>query len=527
MTAETWAFDTDDYVRITEVRINFMERLLVDLIPSYSLDTTLDVGCGVGYFSRRLADLGLTVRALDSRPQNIEEARRRNPDIPFWVQDIEQPLASGIGSFDLVLCFGLLYHLENPFSAIRNLFTLTTKMLFIESRVIPGHELAASLFEETESHDQSLNYVALIPSESSFVKMLYCAGFPYVYRTDRLPDHDDFRETPISRKKRTVLVAAKTHLTHNFLELLPEPASRDPWLKQSNSKAGRLSKFLRKPGQEKLLSIQVKVKQLWNRLFQSLLLPVRLPYGGWWLGALDSCRDAIVEGRFEEAEWRFVKKFLKKGMTVLDIGAHHGFYTLLAAKEVGVEGHVIAFEPSPRERSRLSTNLRLNHCSKVKIEPFALSDQDGEAPFFVVDGRQTMFNSLRPPAGPAPINRITVKTVALDSYVEKEQIERIDFVKIDAEGAELDILTGAQVSLGQRFRPLIMIEASDLRTSQWGYATSNILEALSGLRYRWFTMGPEGLLEPYHNGTPRYNFIAVPAEKLGTLQELIEPAGNA
>ena len=356
--------------------------------------------------------------------------------------------------------------------------------------------------------------------------MLYRAGFPYVYSTNSLPDHDDFRETPISRKKRTVLVAAKISLTHNLLELLPEPASPDPWLKQSNQKVDRLAKFMRKPGYEKILTIKAKVTQLLNRLFRSFLLPVRLPYGGWWLGALDSCRDAIVESRFEPAEWKFVKKFLEKGMTVLDIGAHHGFYTILAAKRVGSSGRVIAFEPSPRERRRLLSNLKLNHCCRAKVEPFAISKEDGEALFFVVDGRQTMFNSLRPPAISEPINRITVRTVTLDSYVEKEQIERIDFVKIDAEGAELDILTGAKKSFGQRFRPLIMVEANDLRTGQWGYPSSNILDALSGLRYRWFSMGPEGQLEPYHNGTPRYNFVAVPIEKLDALRGLIEPAGN-
>ena len=149
MKTETWAFDTKDYLRITGARINFMERLLADLLAPYSLETALDVGCGIGYFSRHLADLGLKVRALDSRPQNIEEARRRNPDIPFMVQNIEQPLASRIGSSDLVLCFGLLYHLENPFSAVRNLFTLTAKMLLIESRIIPGRELAAALGRRT------------------------------------------------------------------------------------------------------------------------------------------------------------------------------------------------------------------------------------------------------------------------------------------------------------------------------------------------------------------------------------------
>jgi FkbM family methyltransferase len=287
-----------------------------------------------------------------------------------------------------------------------------------------------------------------------------------------------------------------------------------------------LTKFLSKSWPDKKNAICFRLRSMGNRLLESLLIPVRLPYGGWWLGAIDSCRDAIVEGRFEEAEWRFVKRFLEKGMTVLDIGAHHGFYTILAAKEVGAEGRVIAFEPSARERWRLLTNLKFNHCSKVKIEPFAVSNQDGEAPFFVVDGRQTVFNSLRPPAISAPTRTVVVKTVTLDNYLETEHIQRIDLVKIDAEGAELNIFRGAMKSFSVKFRPLIMVEASDLRTSQWGYRASDIREVLSRLGYRWFTIEPDGRLQPYSDGILRYNFIAVPAEKLGTLEELIEPAGD-
>ena len=288
-----------------------------------------------------------------------------------------------------------------------------------------------------------------------------------------------------------------------------------------------LTRFLSKSWPDKKNAIYFRLRSMGNRLFESLLLPVRLPYGGWWLGAIDSCRDAIVEGRFEEAEWRFVKRFLKKGMTVLDIGAHHGFYTILAAKKVGGEGRVIAFEPSARERWRLLTNLKFNHCSKVKVEPFAVSNIDGEAPFFVVDGRQTMFNSLRPPAISAPTRMVVVKTVTLDNYLAKEHIQRMDFVKIDAEGTELAILTGAQNSFGTKFRPVIMIEASDLRTSQWNYSASAIHEKLALQGYRWFTLERDGQLRPYQNSTAQYNFVAVPEEKLDQLQEFTQPVEQA
>jgi len=111
--------------------------------------------------------------------------------------------------------------------------------------------------------------------------------------------------------------------------------------------------FLEKPWTEKVYSIRHRFILAWGGLLPSLPLPVRLPYGGWWLARNDECSAAVFTGNFEPSEYRFVERFVKQSMTVLDIGAHNGFYTLLAAKKVGPAGKVIAFEPSPRERARL------------------------------------------------------------------------------------------------------------------------------------------------------------------------------
>ena len=86
-------------------------------------------------------------------------------------------------------------------------------------------------------------------------------------------------------------------------------------------------------------------------------------------------------------------------MIVLDIGAHHGFYTLLASRKVGKKGKVIAFEPSPRKRRKLIWHCRLNRTDNVWIESCALGSFDGEAELFLVKGKETGCNSLRPPEG--------------------------------------------------------------------------------------------------------------------------------
>src|SRR5438309_4114648 len=107
--------------------------------------------------------------------------------------------------------------------------------------------------------------------------------------------------------------------------------------------------------------------------------------------------DGALRNGFERQEQEFLLEFLGPGMTFIDIGAHHGLYSLLASKKVGPSGRVVAFEPSPREFRRLRWNLALNRCRRVRAEPFALGATDGTADLFVCLGWDTGCNSLRPP----------------------------------------------------------------------------------------------------------------------------------
>jgi hypothetical protein len=100
-----------------------------------------------------------------------------------------------LGGFDLVLCFGLLYHLENPLLAVRHLRPLTEKCLLLKSMCIPDDKPSILLREEPSESDQGLTDVACYPSEDSLTKMLYRTGFSFVYRLAPLPKHDDFCET--------------------------------------------------------------------------------------------------------------------------------------------------------------------------------------------------------------------------------------------------------------------------------------------------------------------------------------------
>lgn len=218
------SFDTPAALLINDARKAFLETLLPTLIKTQGIRTALDIGCGVGHFSKYLMESGLQVTGVDGRLENVTEAQRRNPAITFKQNDVEDPsIIDALGPFDLVFCFGLLYHLENPFLAIRNLSLLTKNTLLIETVIAPTKSLAAFLYEEEYERNQALDYIALIPSELWFVKCLYRVGFPFVYATRKRPDHGDFRSSLIKKRRRTVLVASKVELSISSLRKFSEP----------------------------------------------------------------------------------------------------------------------------------------------------------------------------------------------------------------------------------------------------------------------------------------------------------------
>jgi len=239
------------YARISEARVHFLQTFLPELRRQLGLQTAIDVGCGMGFFSEFLRDSGFQVSALDGRKENVEEAQRRVENVNFRQADVEDPSLPTLGSFDLVLCFGLLYHLENPFRAIRNLYALTGKVLIVESMCVPDESSLLYLLDEGKLEDQGLNYVALYPSEGCLIKMFWRAGFPFVYRFRDLPDHEQFRDTSSRKRSRTMLVGSQLKLEIPALVPAREPGNRfDPWAAPSLGE--RAMAFLSRPWGEKL-----------------------------------------------------------------------------------------------------------------------------------------------------------------------------------------------------------------------------------------------------------------------------------
>jgi FkbM family methyltransferase len=246
---------------------------------------------------------------------------------------------------------------------------------------------------------------------------------------------------------------------------------------------------------------------------------VRLPFGSWWMAEDDFCSHSILRKNFENAEWRCVERFLEPGMTVLDIGAHHGFYSLLASVKVGGTGRVVAFEPSPREREKLQRNLALNGYTNVQVEDCALAEAAGQQELIMVGGTNTGCNSLRRPNVKEPTSSVAVRVETLDRYLAQHPLPPVDFIKLDAEGAELAILKSARTVLGSRPRPVIQCELEEVRTRPWGYHPRAVVELLDTMGYHWFQPQARGVLKPVVAKTEvDGNFFAIPEERLDRLR---------
>ena len=516
ITIQLTPFDQKEYRVLIEARGETIRRVITKLKPAMGFSNAVDAGCGVGFFSQTLAESGLNVCGFDAREENVEEARRRFPGIPFGQGDIEDHGIGSLGRFDLVLCFGLLYHLENPLRAIRNLRSITEKCLLLESMCVPEERQALLLRQEPRQDDQSLTEMACYPSESSLVKMLYRAGFANVYRVAPLPDHDDFRETAQHARRRTVLLASALPVDTEGFRLMPEPQeSEDPWAKNALSKLAlprRLGRFLASPMRRKYITLANRAR----RIFPNMPIPLRLPFGAWWLAEKSAVDEELIYNGFEQAEMDFVRKLLRRDMTAVDVGAHHGLYALLASKRVGWDGRVVAIEPSPRECARLEKHLRLNRCSNVELVACAAGEDPGEAEFYVVDdGYHDGFNSLQPPAIDALVQSVKVQVRRLDDILSELDISKVDFIKLDVEGAELSVLYGALGLLNRKSRPAMLVEVQDIRTAPWGYAAREILQFLIRMDYQWFAIAAKGALLPINCEQQQYdaNLVALPAER--------------
>lgn len=155
-----------------------------------------------------------------------------------------------------------------------------------------------------------------------------------------------------------------------------------------------------------------------------------------------------------EDEIKFVRNFIKPGMKVIDIGANYGLYTLTIANILGKSGKVWAFEPTEATSACLKESISCNKFDNIKLIQSGLSDRLGTARLFTSPNSE--LNSLSKEASSGNQHE-TISLLTLDHCKHKYGWESIDFIKLDAEGEESNILKKGKKTLSS-LSPLIMFE---------------------------------------------------------------------
>lgn len=203
--------------------------------------------------------------------------------------------------------------------------------------------------------------------------------------------------------------------------------------------------------------------------------------------------------------------FVEPGDTVLDIGANVGHTVVSYAVLVGAEGHVHAFEASPSILPFLEENVRQNGLTTVTIHPIAVSDFVGCVRFNVATNGGSALSSIRE-LDNVKTQAVEVPCATVDSMLHL--FKRVAFVKIDVEGAELQVVRGMQ-QLIERDRPLLKVETTDEWIRALGGTAAELCALLTERNYKLHSLGEGGVTALETIPTHQFELLAVPSERMG------------
>lgn len=179
---------------------------------------------------------------------------------------------------------------------------------------------------------------------------------------------------------------------------------------------------------------------------------------------------------FESETLKRYSKLIKKGDTILDIGANVGVFSLLGSKIVGETGKIYAFEPSKNTFEALSENIALNGFKNIYPQQLALSNTEGVIYLGTVENDALNFIDKNNTKGEA------VDMVTLDKWLKINNLPKIDFIKIDIEGAELLCFKGA-VEMLKKTPPTIIMECNEKWCKRFDYSVFDLLQFLHSFGY--------------------------------------------
>lgn len=203
----------------------------------------------------------------------------------------------------------------------------------------------------------------------------------------------------------------------------------------------------------------------------------------WHLNADSHLSQEIIKhGVFEPKTTQHIETLLKPGMKVLDVGANIGYFSLIMARCVGQNGVVWAYEPTQYYRKQLQWHLDNNSIQNVHLMPYGLSNQSVETTIYLGNSSATMhwFSTE------TSHSQETISLKTFDQSIKENQIQDIEFIKIDVDGHELSFLEGAK-DFFTKSKPIIMMEFSQANLDIAGSDVRNLRDYLMELGYHLFS----------------------------------------
>lgn len=210
-------------------------------------------------------------------------------------------------------------------------------------------------------------------------------------------------------------------------------------------------------------------------------------------------------GNYEVRETKFCIQYVRRGMVACDVGAHIGLYSLLLAKLVGSEGQIHAFEPESENYRRLLVNVAINGLENVRVNQMAVSSNSQMLNLNVFPdcvnawhslGCPTLSDPYHPGRILKPSKQVKVPGICLDDYCKSVGITQVDFLKVDVEGAELEVLQGAKELLSMGRIAAVLFEVSLPQIQAMGHQPTEVFSLLKKCGLRSFPLSEDGRLLP-------------------------------
>jgi FkbM family methyltransferase len=200
-----------------------------------------------------------------------------------------------------------------------------------------------------------------------------------------------------------------------------------------------------------------------------------VPHAGWHKHEpADEVAHYLRQGLYEPDLQAFTWLYVRPGMRVLDIGAHFGLYSRIASIQVGESGFVVALEPNPGSQKLLHANLAA--LGNVRTLPNALSDSVGSLHLHLEENGHASHSYLSNTE-----EGVLIETTTLDALVASLQWPAVDFIKIDTEGHEFQVLDGARKVISQNESLVIAVEFSEANLLRTGRTTRQLADLLLNL----------------------------------------------